>query len=660
MWRSIKAKQLLLVIFTLLFITLLSFLLITQNYKIYKHNQELKNDVILSTILSNVVHELQKERGRTAGFLGSGGKKFRAELQAQRVKTDQKITTLKKFLTNKGSIYSGQIKMHLETILAKLRQLRSVRHKIDALNIDTKEAIGFYTSLNGYIIDTVGMIAKKGNNAKISRELIAYVDLMHAKERAGIERAVLTNTFTRDSFASGFFIKYVDLISEQKAFLKAFEVAAPKPFIDFYRQTVQGSDVDAVSKMEMKALHIGEKGGFGIDPAFWFDEITKKINKLKLVEDYIARSVLQEINKVIEKSRFSFMMLVALTIVGFVFVLGMSYWIIEVSINKPIHTMREVLGEIVKEKDFTKQIPVKSTDELGHIAMGINKLIDFCEHIIVATKESIEHNLNTAKELSTTSLQIGNNMENEAEVVSKTANNALHIKEPLSTSIQALEESQKEITASNELLQNSRKSLVQLIQTVQKSAKDEQEIVNRLSSLIKVTDETKEVLNLIEDISNQTNLLALNAAIEAARAGEHGKGFAVVAEEVRALAEKSRNHVEHINAIISSLIATIEDINAKILHNAQEIEHLSKDAQRIGSSVDNVTKVMNETISKNVSSSERLKSIISNIEAIIEDIEKINELSSINARNTEEIATATELLYKQIDKLKLELDRYKT
>ena len=83
--------------------------------------------------------------------------------------------------------------------------------------------------------------------------------------------------------------------------------------------------------------------------------------------------------------------------------------------------------------------------------------------------------------------------------------------------------------------------------TIHTTFKETTEIMNNMA---KHSDEIQNITSMITDISEQTNLLALNAAIEAARAGEYGKGFAVVAEEVRKLAEQSKNSASEIDSMV--------------------------------------------------------------------------------------------------------------
>ncbi len=116
-----------------------------------------------------------------------------------------------------------------------------------------------------------------------------------------------------------------------------------------------------------------------------------------------------------------------------------------------------------------------------------------------------------------------------------------------------------------------------------------QESVQQAKLLAEKNAETIKALGIIAEIAEETNLLSLNASIEAARAGEQGRGFAVVAEEVRKLAEQSRNATESIKKTLNEMNKAVTDITASI--NA--IEAMGREqagaAERIN---DSLTKVV--------------------------------------------------------------------
>ncbi len=166
-------------------ILILSFLLIQGNLKTLNKEEAVKRGVILSTKISLLVHQLQKERGRTAGFFGSNGEKFKSELFEQRKLTDKAIQELSKYLKKEflSSLPPGAQRVFLSVVIDRLNELTKVRQEVDSFKIDLKSAINFYTSLINQLIDSVALVARHAESPQIARELLSYADFMYGQSR---------------------------------------------------------------------------------------------------------------------------------------------------------------------------------------------------------------------------------------------------------------------------------------------------------------------------------------------------------------------------------------------------------------------------------------------------------------------------------------------
>jgi methyl-accepting chemotaxis protein len=289
---SIKSKLMLSILIPLISIIFLSAVISIIDFKKLNELERIEKVALLATKISALVHETQKERGMSAGYLGSKGKKFHDKLPKQRKLSDKRAKELKYTISSIDlSDYSQEFNDSLSSAINMFDNVAPIRGRVTSLNIPTKEAIGYYTKMNGAFLNTISVIAKLSNDASTAKELSAYSNYLLSKERAGIERAVGSNTFARDSFGQGMRTKLNNLIAEQNSYMDSFLKLATPDAKGFYTKSVVGSDIDEVNRMRKVMLDAKEIGGFGIDGAYWFDTITKKINLLKNTEDYIASTV---------------------------------------------------------------------------------------------------------------------------------------------------------------------------------------------------------------------------------------------------------------------------------------------------------------------------------------------------------------------------------
>jgi len=245
-------------------------------------------------------------------------------------------------------------------------------------------------------------------------------------------------------------------------------------------------------------------------------------------------------------------------------------------IRNSLNVLKGELDELSERGgDLTQEIKVNSKDEINDLAKSLNKFIQNIKDIIKTVNESansieivvdsIKTNVtdlnNDVEEVSATTEELSANMEETAASAEEMSATSQDIERAVQSIAQKSQEGATQAGEINKRAEDTKAN----VQASQKKAKEiltntKSELESAIESS-KVVEQINVLSDSIMDITSQTNLLALNAAIEAARAGEAGKGFSVVADEIRKLAEQSKDTVTEIQSITVKVIESVKNLS---------------------------------------------------------------------------------------------------
>ncbi len=347
----------------------------------------------LSVKISNLVHETQKERGMSAGFLGSKGKKFTNRLLKQRILTNQKRELLETYLKEEPVSGFGQdFTAKLDTALQQLSQLDQMRQRIDELSVTTKDEVAYYTNLNSKMLDMVATIVNHTQDANMQKSINGYLNFSMAKERMGIERAVGTGALATGQFANGVRNKFVSLIAKEQAFLQNFFYYAPKSVVESYEKMRQDTRVAEVSKMEREMSNHEVLSSLNFDSMHWFDAITYKINRMKEIEDMQSQAIVQSADVLHQNVWHSLVVFVVLNTLMFATIAYMT-WIMTKRLSRRVDIFQDrlklFLSYVAKEKGYIKPFEVVGKDEFADMTRMLNKQMEKISAIIEQDKKVV-------------------------------------------------------------------------------------------------------------------------------------------------------------------------------------------------------------------------------------------------------------------------------
>ena len=327
------------------------------------------------------------------------------------------------------------------------------------------------------------------------------------------------------------------------------------------------------------------------------------------------------------------------------------------SLQRSVTEFLTIVSQIARG-DLTLRGKV-TNDALGNVVDSVNYMLDNFTKVLERVRKAAIDVQTNANDILIGSEQMASGANQQDQEITNT-----------SSAVEELTVSMKQVSNNAEASAEAARRALDAAEQGNRSVRDTLEGMQRIRSSVQATAkkikslgdrslEISEIVNVINDITEQTNLLALNAAIEAARAGEAGRGFAVVADEVRKLAEHSRNATKDISALIKSIQAETNEAVVVMEEGTKEVEVGARLADQAGKALEAISSVVRQSAELVQEISLASKQQVRGTEGVANAMQIISSITRQTSQGTRGTARTVETMVKLSEQLNEALSQFK-
>ncbi|KPW92737.1 Methyl-accepting chemotaxis sensory transducer [Pseudomonas syringae pv. coryli] len=577
--------------------------------------------------LSNVVTTIQRERGASGVFLGSGGKSMQDKLKAFRQETDKAISEMRAQSTD--GIPSP------DKVFRALDDLTALRLKIDTLGINNTESSTRFTDVIKTLVGFSYSLEASIEDPEILRGLSSLNQFVDMKERAGRERVLLVQAFNQNRFDAPLLSRFSRNLGEFSGYLEAFQRWSPEVFKTKLNDVMQQPGSLEVARLQRLGFDTPMGDPLNVKPEDWFNLSTARIDMMANVEAELGQNVVGLATDARSSAQSSLYVAVAIVVLMLIVVLWLASVIIR-NIKVAVVDVNRTLMAL-STRDLTARTRYVGKDEFGEISRNLDNMAQQISDVIRDIGSATAQVATAAEQSSAVALQTNQNVAQQRQgtdqVATAISEMSATVKDVARSTTDAAEMSQR---VNNSTLQGKTEidNTIGLIQGLSVQAEETSRIIDELKG---ESNSISSVLDVIRGVADQTNLLALNAAIEAARAGEQGRGFAVVADEVRNLAKKTQDSTVSIQKMIANLQSGSERAAASMQETLGKAQEGASNVVRAGELLEEIAEGIATISDRNIqvaSAAEEQSLVAEEIHRNVDDINSLVIQVSAGAEQT--------------------------